>query len=49
MGRAQKWLSVGAGGMAPCEILKRNGSNRFVNRLFSAVKWRKFSSVNSYP
>lgn len=47
MGRAQKWLSVGAGGAAPGEMLKRNGSNRFVNRLLSAVKWRNFSLVNN--
>lgn len=35
-----------AGGWAPCEMLKRNGSNRFVNRLLSAVKWRNLSPVN---
>lgn len=27
-------------------MLKRNGSNRFVNRLLSAVKWRNLSPVN---
>lgn len=47
MGRAQKWLSAGAGGTAPREMLKRNGSNRFVNRLLSAVKWRNFSPANN--
>lgn len=45
--RKGRWLSVGAGGMAPRELLKRIGSNRFVNRLLSAVKWRIFSSVNN--
>lgn len=35
--------------MAPRELLKRIGSNRFVNRLLSAVKWRFFSPVNNLP
>jgi len=47
MGRAQKCVSVGAGGTAPGEMLKRNGSNRFVNRLLSAVEWGNFSPVSN--
>lgn len=47
MGRTQKWLSAGAGGTAPPEVLKRNGSNRFVNSLLSAVKRRNLSPVNN--
>lgn len=33
--------------MASCEVLKRDGSNRFVNGLLSAVKWGNISPVNN--